>query len=106
MDGTTLEAIAARARGLGGTESVRRFIAELATVPPLDRGALGTAGQFAVELKRLHADLLEGCLHWRERSLLPDITEERRLVLELKREQAEALAMELAEVLKRVLPEN
>ena len=106
MDRRNLDTLATCARYVAGIESVRRLISEAAKVPPLHPSQLDAAGRFAFELQRLHARLLERCLYYEEQSHIAGITGERRLQFEHKREECEALAMELGDLLKRLFPEG
>jgi hypothetical protein len=106
MDRRNLETLATCARYVAGTDGVRRLIAEAAKLPPLGRSQLDTVGRFAFEFQRLHARLLERCQCYEEQSQLADISGQKRVLLEHSREECEALATELGELLRRLFPDQ
>jgi hypothetical protein len=103
MGDRTLDVIVERTRCLCGIESVRNLIHELGKLSALYGGASESAGELATELKRLHSELVEGCLHWRERALAAQDGKE-QLVFGAKRERCESVTTEFGELLKRLMP--
>jgi hypothetical protein len=105
MGDRTLDVIVERTRCLCGIESVRNLIQELEKLSALYGGASESAGQLAMELKRLHSELVEGCIHWRERALEAKDGKEQRL-FGAKRERCESVTTEFGELLKRLMPSD
>jgi hypothetical protein len=103
MGDRTLDVIVERTRCLCGIESVRNLIHELEKLSALYSGASESAGELATELKRLHTELVEGCIHWRERAIAAQDGEEQRL-FGVKRERCERVTTEFGELLKRLMP--